>query len=148
MAFALGTAHGNELNASFYNEAYSTTQGEYSLTDFRKSRYYPMYCKALELLVINRARKVLEVGCGVGHFAQLLHRTGKFEYTGFDFSEIAVQKAQNKIPSFNFYCQDVYLTDLFETEDFINSRPTNPSGISTAKPVWYTNTILPLLSTS
>lgn len=118
MEFLQGTAYGNELGASFYNEVYAGNNKEYILADARKSMYYALYCKSLESLVTSRVKNIIEIGCGVGLFAQLLWRTGKFEYKGFDFSEVAINKAKNNVPGFDFYCQDIYTTAILEKEDY------------------------------
>ena len=41
-------------------------------------------------------RKILEVGCGTGAFAQYVMETLPITYSGFDFANVAIQKARER----------------------------------------------------
>lgn len=51
--------------------------------------------KRIRTLSLNPeyAPKVLELGCGVGHYAAVLHRAGIYDYTGVDYNAEAVRLA-------------------------------------------------------
>jgi len=62
---------------------------------------------------LDPSTKILEVGCGVGQFANMLFDQGFTNYTGFDFSEEAVKWAkQTNAP----YADRFFTADAFETE--------------------------------
>lgn len=50
---------------------------------------------------------VLDLGCGPGHFAELLAERGHppHLYTGVDFSKVAIEQAQQRVPTFDFVCR-------------------------------------------
>lgn len=64
---------------------------------YKRSAYYPLFrAVAKELRASGRAQ-VLEVGCGTGSLAHLLHDTASLDYRGFDFSTVAVAKARERL---------------------------------------------------
>ena len=63
---------------------------------YRTSAYYPMFNAAAKMLLAARPKSVLEVGCGTGQMAQLLMDRSEIDYQGFDFSPLAVEKAQRR----------------------------------------------------
>jgi 2-polyprenyl-3-methyl-5-hydroxy-6-metoxy-1,4-benzoquinol methylase len=65
--------------------------GVYDLPS-NKSWYYPLYKKIISEIKKTNGKKILEVGCGTGAFAELILKYG-YTYKGFDFSEVAVKKA-------------------------------------------------------
>lgn len=62
---------------------------------YRRSPYFPLFRAVLAQ--VPKAAGVLEVGCGTGTFAHYLFdkRRGT-PYVGFDFSEVAVEKARKR----------------------------------------------------
>lgn len=80
--------------AETYDAMYRTGgyEGVYELS-YRRSRYYPLFRAVLAELIRREADSVLEVGCGVGTFATMLLEKTRIEYTGFDFSPVAVSTA-------------------------------------------------------
>jgi SAM-dependent methyltransferase len=61
---------------------------------YKRSGYYPLFKAVAKALQRKRPQSVLEVGCGTGPMAHLLMDTTQVSYSGFDFSPLAVQKAQ------------------------------------------------------
>ena len=60
--------------------------------------------------VVSRLEKekVLELGCGTGQFAELLKDTGVCEsYTGIDYSDVAIKKADKLGDGYKFLCEDI-----------------------------------------
>lgn len=86
-----------EAGTSDYDRFYAD-EGEYASYDahYKKSHYYPVQKRALEEAVLLGGKKILEVGCGSGAFAELLFDTTDLSYTGFDFSAVAVEKARTR----------------------------------------------------
>lgn len=78
-----------------YDLMYSSEKAHdpYSI-HYSRSPYYPMYRAVLRALKKADVRAVLEIGCGSGAFAHLLFDRSSIQYCGFDFSRIAIEKAQ------------------------------------------------------
>ncbi len=79
-----------------YNQMFESggADGAYDLS-YRRSPYFPMYKKVYELIRQYKLKDVLEVGCGTGLFARMLHDLDKtIRYRGFDFSSVALDKAR------------------------------------------------------
>lgn len=68
--------------------------GVYDLPSHR-SWYYPLYKKVMDEILNTAYKQILEVGCGTGGFAEIASNKG-YSYAGFDFSEVAVQKARSR----------------------------------------------------
>jgi 2-polyprenyl-3-methyl-5-hydroxy-6-metoxy-1,4-benzoquinol methylase len=83
-----------EHDSSSYDNMYQTggCQGVYNLPYFR-SWYYPLFKQVARELLQHKAKKILEVGCGNGTLASMLLTKYDFDYKGFDFSRIGVEKA-------------------------------------------------------
>lgn len=54
---------------------------------------------------------VLEVGCGVGHNADVVHVAGDFTYTGVDYSEDFIRTAKQRRGWFDFAVMDALMLD-------------------------------------
>jgi SAM-dependent methyltransferase len=57
-----------------------------------------------------RASRFLDIGCGVGHFSELLHRfhPGRFDYMGCDYSPAMIETAEALWPHSKFVVHDVF----------------------------------------
>jgi 2-polyprenyl-3-methyl-5-hydroxy-6-metoxy-1,4-benzoquinol methylase len=66
------------------------------------SPYYVLYRQVCKLIIQEKLRAVLEVGCGSGVLAEMLISSG-MSYTGFDFSPVAVGKAKARNPAHRFF---------------------------------------------
>src|SRR5437762_12482019 len=77
-----------------YNKLFADggDQGVFDLP-YWQSAYYPLFKHVLRAVRRSNATSVLEVGCGTGAFAHLLMSTTTLYYRGFDFSNVAVDKA-------------------------------------------------------
>jgi ubiquinone/menaquinone biosynthesis C-methylase UbiE len=62
-----------------------------------------------------RNKDVLEIGCGNGYGAHLIHQRAPRSYIGLDVMEEQIQKARKRYPYFNFLVQDA--TDLSQFEE-------------------------------
>jgi SAM-dependent methyltransferase len=60
---------------------------------------------------------VLEVGCGAGQLARFLFDQNIGKYTGFDFSQTAVDLARGRVPQGDFFVASALDTDLYRKDD-------------------------------
>lgn len=62
-----------------------------------------------EKIKIAKSAKVLDAGCGLGIFTNTLRERFQTEsINGFDFSEIAIQKARSVYKKIDFFVHDIY----------------------------------------
>ncbi len=75
---------------------------------------YRAFRELLEILVreerLPRPATFLDIGCGMGAYGELLERwaTGRFEYTGADYADAVVARAQERWPARQFVRRDVH----------------------------------------
>ena len=95
---------GIERGKKYYNEIYSE--------DYPAEKYIPIYdivikyINSLHLDEIN----ILDVGCGVGEFANQIQNISYANYLGFDFSQNALNQAKKRVPNLadKFILHDCY----------------------------------------
>jgi len=93
-------------------------QGAYDLP-YWQSGYYPLFKSVLKGVLRRRATKLLEVGCGPGAFAHLAMDKSSLVYRGFDFSEIAIEKARARTGRWEAFCVgDATLKSSYEGYDY------------------------------
>lgn len=103
-----------EVKADYYDASYveGGHDGNYH-KHYKESIYYDSWKSAIKyLLLLNRDVKILEIGCGVGQFANMLFDEGFTNYLGFDFSEEAVKYAKynNFKDKDKFFVEDAFVT--------------------------------------
>lgn len=109
-----GISHQREESEGFYDSVYATSI-EYQ-KPYRTSAYYNIYRKTLEILISQRSKSILEVGCGCGTFSSLLNASkAKVDYCGFDFSKVGLENARRKCPEYTYVEDNIYTTNLFDT---------------------------------
>lgn len=65
---------------------------------YRHTGYYPLFKEVWRTLNAHGCKSILEVGCGTGAFAHLmLDRGHDLRYRGFDFSQVAVERAGARV---------------------------------------------------
>jgi SAM-dependent methyltransferase len=69
---------------------------------------------ALAELPLPDPVRLLDFGCGVGHYSELLERRfpGRFEYTGCDYSDAMVEAARDEWGDRNFVTNDLFANSL------------------------------------
>ncbi len=73
-----------------------------------------VFLTAVETLLdrddLPRPARILDFGCGVGHYGELLERRhpGRFEYVGCDYSEAMVATARARSPERRFEVNDLF----------------------------------------
>jgi len=104
-----------EAPAEVYDEMYANSVE--AALHYSNSRYYFTWTVILDrILRISRQARVLEIGCGRGQFATLLMEHGIASYCGFDFSQKAIELAnQLNSPRFKFHVGNAYTEPLLES---------------------------------
>lgn len=103
---------GNEKDSEWYDRNFLLTD-QYRV-HYTKSRYYFLWSIIADRILSAGISSILEVGCGPGQFARLLHDRGFKSYTGFDFSPKRIEHARMNCPDFTFYIADALHADLYE----------------------------------
>ncbi len=98
-----------EMGPQYYDDIYSK--------DYDTDRYKPLYDLILQFLASYGRPRVLEVGCGTGTLGKLIVQAG-YEYRGFDFSSVAVDKARQECPRGDFRVGNAYDTDMYQPYDY------------------------------
>jgi SAM-dependent methyltransferase len=112
------TARGNgaELASTWYDDAYRTKDAYKQ--PFFLSPYYSLWTVIVDRLHRYGARRLLDVGCGPGQFAELVRDWGFEHYTGIDFSPQAIQMARSVVPEFDFVVADARCANSYRTIDY------------------------------
>ncbi len=79
---------------------------------------YEMFLDALDDMKLAKNAKVLDAGCGLGIFTNMVREHWAQNVSGFDFSEVAVKKAQAKYKKIKFFVHNIY-ENLGDTYDVI-----------------------------
>jgi len=109
-----------EIGSELYDDSYkSGGAGSIYHMHYKQSIYYPSWQIAMSCLKdLDRETQILEVGCGVGQFANMLFDYGFLNYTGFDFAAegIALAKKNNPEHADRFFVADAFQTELMEKQ--------------------------------
>ncbi len=79
---------------------------------------YRAFLEAIDRLLaeerLPRPARLLDFGCGVGHYSELLQRShpGRFAYTGCDFSQAMIATARARWPERDFVVNDLFANEL------------------------------------
>lgn len=114
--------HKMEGGGEFPSEVYDSGYREGGAANayhvhYTKSIYYPSWKRALSYFyLLDRKTEILEIGCGVGHFANMLFDAGFSRYTGLDFSAEAIKLAKETNAAFSeqFVVGDAFQTPLLD----------------------------------
>ena len=86
-------SNNKEQSKEYYDKVYSREKTPYH-RPFDKVKLYNLW----KLINISADYRILDVGCGVGQFAEYLRHNGIRKYTGIDFSEVAIEEAKLRVP--------------------------------------------------
>lgn len=75
-------------------------------------RYAVIYNAAADLLPKSDCPRIIDLGCGVGHFAKIIMQRGYHCYVGYDFSEQMIEKAQTQLRRGRFLQGDLLDSDI------------------------------------
>ncbi|HRY52916.1 MAG TPA: class I SAM-dependent methyltransferase [Candidatus Portnoybacteria bacterium] len=95
-----------QKGSSYYDKNYiNKEKGRH----YKEVGFLPMW----ELMKIPDC-KILDIGCGVGHLAHYLKDKGFKNYTGIDFSGVAIERAKQEVPEFSFCQMDIFSKEFKE----------------------------------
>jgi len=105
---------GKERSAEYYDKVYAGQipgKGQQYQQSYKESQYYPLWKRVLALIEQDA---ILDLGCGVGHFAQACYESGIPSYEGFDFSREALHIARSHpLPvEYDFFHGDILDLDM------------------------------------
>lgn len=107
-----------EFSSEIYDEGYRKGgSGNSYHAHYTQSFYYPSWKRAMSYLyLLDREAKILEIGCGVGQFANMLFDAGFTQYQGLDFSSEAIKQAKTTNAAFanQFTVGDAFQTSLLD----------------------------------
>jgi 2-polyprenyl-3-methyl-5-hydroxy-6-metoxy-1,4-benzoquinol methylase len=84
-----------EQGANYYDQVankYPVYGAHY--TEYRK--WFPLLLLVADRLIYNKNHRIVDLGCGAGHLAELLFDFGFTSYVGLDFSEEMLKLARRR----------------------------------------------------
>lgn len=105
-----------EKDSCYYDAVYLQGGNNNMYNDhYQQSVYYPIWEKALTLIQEITNPNLIEIGCGVGQFANLLFDHNLLHYNGIDYSKEAIKlaKANNNRFIDKFTVDDAYQSQIF-----------------------------------
>lgn len=110
------TVEGALRSADWYDERYESS-AEYA-KHYTESQYYAVWTVIADRLERADVERVLDLGCGPGQFAALLHDRGVTAYRGLDFSATSIRLAQQRCPTYDFATADISEVGVIEASDY------------------------------
>ena len=108
----------NCFENTYYDHVYANSK-EYA-KHYRDVVYYPVWKEIMDSL--QAGDRVLDIGCGPGHFGHMLMDGGIDQYVGIDFSAVAVMMAKKKMPTARII--QASITDGVSYDDFMGYTVT------------------------
>lgn len=106
-----------EQGSSYYNEAFASN-GDWQ-AHYSASPYYFLWTVIVDRLRRRGSDGILEIACGPGQLASAICDAGiTANYTGFDFSDVAIEYARKACPQYRFVQEDALKTAIFEQADY------------------------------
>lgn len=106
-----------ERDSKFYDDAYSK-QGNYQ-EHYTKSVYFFIWSVIIDRIRSSGVSDVLDLGCGPGQFAQMLYESNlDLNYSGLDFSKVAIEDARKICGSYVFDVRDLNDTSCFSNYNY------------------------------
>lgn len=89
--------------SSYYDHIYRTNKSYHR--DAKDAPWYATWAFVAES--IGDSDRVVDFGCGPGHLAQILAERSHAEYTGVDFSPVALEAARLRAPRYPFVLEEL-----------------------------------------
>ena len=99
---------GQQLENTWYDEVFAQGGSEQMyFLNYAETPWYPVWKQISLILSQNSINQVLDIGCGPGQFANcLLDEIPNIKYTGLDFSQTAINFANQLNPTASFIVAD------------------------------------------
>lgn len=118
---------GKELDKDYYDKVFE--KGGHNQLYFKKAEdikeYYTSWKMAYDFIIKNKINKIVDLGCGPGHFPSLFKDSDNINYDGYDFSEVAINQAKKLIGEknnkVNFYIKDLKEISFNDNQNFFVS---------------------------
>jgi SAM-dependent methyltransferase len=106
-----------EVSKSYYDDVYRHSKKYES--EAGKSIYLPVWEAINDVIDHHGYMRIVDFGCGPGQFAEyILQHHQQIEYTGIDFSEVAISAARKRCPQAIFIEGDLLQSGIFLTWDY------------------------------
>lgn len=99
-----------EQPANYYDKVYKKSES-YKM-DWTKSRYLKLWEKIIDALGNDKDQKIIDAGCGTGQLLSMLNHHGFKHAIGFDYSQTAIEIAQQIFPKIKCAHGDIFKTDF------------------------------------
>ena len=107
---------GDEQSAASYDRVF--VKHDHWRRHYTESPYFPVWTVIADRISRSQVNSILDIGCGSGQVAQLLHDKGLKNYLGIDFSVERICQARLVCPEFRFVVADIFETDLLSHHDY------------------------------
>ena len=99
----------NEFDKSYYND-----NMDRALLPLSESPWLDVYLRAIDFIGLdNRDKKIIDLGCGTGRFAKLLHLNRFEHYIGVDFAHERIKECRKYVPNYEFICDDIFSKEIY-----------------------------------
>ncbi|MCR6105593.1 class I SAM-dependent methyltransferase [Salipaludibacillus agaradhaerens] len=108
-----------EKNNDFYDQVYKAGGHKRMYAKhYRHSPYLQLWEKSLHILKGMKDPKIIDIGCGVGQYANLLFDHELLDYKGIDFSDEAIRLAKmtNNLYEDKFEVDDAYTSSIYDDD--------------------------------
>lgn len=109
---------GSSAASSAYYDAVFSDSPKYQ-QPAANSEYAPIWQKIFEYLRDNKTASILDLGCGPGQFAEFIaERMPAVQFTGLDFSGVAISHARQRCPTFLFERRELPINNFVDLPTF------------------------------
>lgn len=93
----------------YYNEFFEQDKKYHAKYD--STPYYELWQTVFKAVKQFKKKRILELGCGTGQFAEMLYDNEFKYYLGLDFSDVGIRIAEERVPAFKFQVMDLLNID-------------------------------------
>lgn len=109
---------GSRAASSAYYDAVFSDSPKYQQSG-ANSEYAPIWQEIVEYLFDNKTISILDLGCGPGQFAEFIAaHMPTVQYTGLDFSSVAISRARQRCPNFLFERRELPMSNFDSLPSF------------------------------
>ncbi|SNY96748.1 class I SAM-dependent methyltransferase [Halomonas sp. hl-4] len=113
LEYEIYSGYSIEVSYRFYDAVYQTSDKYASSSE--DSIYTPAWDKVVNYFKDNDVLSVIDIGCGPGQFAEYaLKRLPALDYTGFDYSAVAISQAKQREIAGKFIKGNAFSSDMLD----------------------------------